>query len=89
MSCSRRVLPVWAGGSSLQPVPAGASEDFCSADLANEGSLGLTHSVLLPSCTGGDVRAPLHLIPFGAHKDFHQPCVPRAFGAVVWAARLV
>ena len=80
MTSSRRVLPAWAGGSSLHPVWARASEGFCSADLAYVGSLGLTYSVLLPSRTGGDIKVPLHLVRFGAHKAFHQPWGLRCSG---------
>lgn len=70
MSCSCRALPAWAGGSSLHPVPARASEDFCSANLANMGSLGLTHSVLLPSCTGGTSECSFTLSLLGLARIF-------------------
>lgn len=66
----------WAGGSSLHPVPARASEDFCPANLANMGSPGLTCSVLLLSCTGGTSECSFTLSLLGVMRVFISPGSP-------------
>lgn len=89
MSCSRRALLVWAGGSSLHPVPARTSEDFRSANLANMGLLGLTHSVLLLNCTGGgmsDSPFTSFLLGLRGFSSALGPQGPGTFGGLgCWA----